>query len=348
MFKINNRQKAILAHYDLTATFTPQQALDQLGLGVSLVTIRRDIRSLVEIGFLKEAGAGPALHYYKTTLGMLLTPIDAHKYQEFDVDKRSQKINFNQELFPSFPKNIFSKDEIITLEKATAKYQEKTKGQTPTIYTKELERFVIELSWKSSKIEGNTYTLLDTEILLKEGLAAEGKTKLETDMILNHKKAFTFILEQNTETKIKPFVEKLHQILTENLSIDQGIRKSGVGITGTNYTPLEISFQIQEALDALYESINRSTFGYQKALLALLGISYIQPFADGNKRTARLLANYFLISKKLAPLSYRNVDEKYYREAILVFYEKNSLVPMKEIFIDQYLFSADNYALGVR
>ncbi len=86
---------------------------------------------------------------------------------------------------------------------------------------------------------------------------------------------------------------------------------------------------------------------FSKALTILLGISYIQPFEDGNKRVARLLCNAALLSDDCAPLSYRSVDENNYRESILVFYEKNSLMPMKKIFIEQYLFSADNYLVGV-
>ena len=351
MTKLNERQKDILTQYDLQTSFTPQQVKREIPLDASLVTVRRDMRSLVEVGYLKEEGSGPALRYYKTVLGSLLTPVDAEQYQRTDVDERGDRVTFNQELFPGFPPNVFSEEELTKLDGATSLYIKRIQNQTPTLYAKELERFVIELSWKSSKIEGNTYTLLDTELLLKEGIPAKGKNQEEADMILNHKKAFAFVLEQSEQIKkgnIRPFVEKLHQILTENLSIDQGVRKAPVGITGTNYAPLEIGFQIQEALDSLYESIERSSTSYQKALLALVGLSYIQPFADGNKRTARLLANAFLVSDNLAPLSYRNVDEKDYRESILVFYERNSIVPMKEIFIEQYLFSSENYALGVQ
>ncbi len=348
MISLNIRQKAILAHYTQIDAFTPQQAKEALGLTASLVTVRRDIRALVDFSYLKEDGAGPALRYFKTILGTLLTPIDATEYQNIDVDKRGQKITFNQALFPQFPKNIFSSEEMEKLNGATTRYKKKIENQTQNIHAKELERFVIELSWKSSRIEGNTYTLLDTELLLKEGTPALGKTPEETTMILNHKTAFTFIMEQRQflrQGNLIHFLEELHRLLTDNLSIDQGIRKSLVGITGTNYVPLEIGFQIQEALNDLCESIERASSAYQKALLALVGVSYIQPFVDGNKRTARLFANAFLISENLAPLSYRNVDERDYREAILVFYERNSILPMKNIFIEQYLFSTENYTL---
>lgn len=348
MTNLNSRQTKILAHYRQEEGFTPAKARADLSFAESLVTVRRDIRALVERGFLRESGAGPALQYFKTTLGLLLSPVDASNYQNIDIDKRGQRVLFNHNLFPDFPDTIFSITEINHLNNATTSYRKRIENQTTTIQNKELERFVIELSWKSSKIEGNTYSLLDTELLLKEGIIATGKTQVETTMILNHKKAFAFVMEQKDSFQKQPlhiFVEELHKILTADLEIDQGIRKLAVGITGTNYTPLDINYQIQEALENLYIRIGRAENDYQKALLALVGISYIQPFADGNKRTARLLANAFLVAKKLAPLSYRNVNEKDYREAILVFYELNSIVPMKNIFLEQYLFSSENYAV---
>jgi len=348
MFNLNNRQKDLLVFYSQDDTLTPNQVLDDLNLPVSLVTMRRDIRELVDLGFLKEEGAGPALRYFKTTLGALFSPYEASEYQNQTFKKFDQKISFNQKLFPEFPSNVFSEKELYDLDEATKNYQVKLKTQTENIKAKELERFVIELSWKSSKIEGNTYTLLDTEKLLREGTPANGKTTAETTMILNHKTAFDFVLENKTLVKTKnllPFLEELHRLLTDNLLIDQGIRKALVGITGTNYLPLGISFKIEEALTELFLSLERSESFYQKALLALAGTSYIQPFVDGNKRTARLFANAFLLAENLAPLSYRNVDEKDYREAILVFYEQNSIIPLKKIFVEQYLFSAEFYAV---
>ena len=103
--------------------------------------------------------------------------------------------------------------------------------------------------------------------------------------------------------------------------------------------------QIREAVEALAAAVARAETPYAKALLALLGISYIQPFNDGNKRTARIMANAFLLACDCAPLSYRSVEEKDYREATLVFYELNSIVPFKDIFIEQYVFAAKNYAV---
>jgi len=127
------------------------------------------------------------------------------------------------------------------------------------------------------------------------------------------------------------------------LGVTHGLRKSAVGITGTSYLPLSNSAQIEEETRKLLQVLTEKEEPFSASLLSILGISYLQPFEDGNKRTARLFSNGILITSNLAPLSYRSVDEREYREAILMFYEQNSLEALKKIFIDQYIFSSENY-----
>lgn len=129
-------------------------------------------------------------------------------------------------------------------------------------------------------------------------------------------------------------MEELHAILVKDLSV-----------VGSAYRPLDNIYQIAEAVEALGRVISKISAPCAKALIALLGISYVQPFEDGNKRTARLAANAVLLAYGLAPLSYRSVEEDDYREAMLVFYELNSIMPFKKIFIDQYKFATQNYAI---
>ena len=206
---------------------------------------------------------------------------------------------------------------------------------------------VIELSWKSSRIEGNTYTLLDTEKLILEHKEAVGHSKSEAVMILNHKQAFTFVHEHAKKFKnlTRANLEEVHFLLVKDLNVGMGVRRSLVGVLGSKYQPLDNVHQITDALEGLSRTIKALNDSYAKALVGLLGVSYIQPFEDGNKRTSRLIANALLMAHGLAPLSYRSVDENAYREAILVFYELNSIVPFKKIFIEQYDFAARNYAV---
>lgn len=311
----------------------------------SVATLRRDLSQLRKLGFLEHSGELKSSRYSLSLFGLLNVDIDAHEYCMLDVDKRSGATVFNFSLFQNINFGIFSSEDLKRMEDASKVFREKSKGASDVIRQKELERFVIELSWKSSKIEGNTYSLLDTERLLKDGIESPEHTKDEAIMILNHKKAFQYILEH-----IKPhekislqIIEDIHKVLVDDLGVSFGLRKRQVGITGSSYMPLSVPSQIKEAVEDLCVAISQMKDPYSKALIALLGISYIQPFEDGNKRTARLLANAILISCDCAPLSYRSVDQILYKESTLVFYEKNSIVPMRDIFIDQYLFACDQY-----
>ncbi|MDD5721415.1 MAG: Fic family protein [Candidatus Pacebacteria bacterium] len=349
---LNNRQLDILKNIKLNEEFSSS---DVLGLmdkkqKVSLITIKRDLDYLSKAEYLKRKGKGRSTVYQKTIKGILFSPVDLSVYDTIEPDKRIGNGFFNFRLFKEFPLDIFSDDEKNILDSATAQYKKNIKKLTPTIHVKELERFIIELSWKSSKIEGNTYTLLDTERLIREGIPAKGHSQDEAIMILNHKRAFSFILENIEGFKKKGvnvvFIEKVHEIIIEKLGIARGIRNGLVGIVGTKYKPLDNKYQIKEALESLCELVNKMKDVYSGALTLLAGLSYIQPFEDGNKRTARLLCNAVLLSKGCAPLSYRSIDENIYKKSILAFYEENSIVPMKEIFTEQYLFSARNYLVN--
>lgn len=315
---------------------------------VALVTIKRELAELLELGHVQSIGGGRSLRYQVTTGSRIFLPVNASKYNAIELDKRKgveETYDFN--IWNSFPESLFSVEELKLLNKATDDYGKKSSLTSNELHKKELERFIIEMSWKSSRIEGNTYTLLDTELLLKEGVASKKNTKEETQMILNHKKAFDFTIEQKRtflKTVTTAHIENVHALLTEDLLKEQGYRKSIVGITGSRYTPLDNQYQIKEAVESLIIKINTMQDPYSKALSALIGISYIQPFVDGNKRTARLVANALLISSNCAPLSYRNVDESMYRESMLTFYEQLSIVPMKQILIDQYIFATKTYS----
>lgn len=315
---------------------------------VSLVTVKRTLTELVDLKVLNISGAGRSTVYAVSTLGRVFADIDAHDYCAVDPDNRYGMARYNFDLFSEIPTDLFSEIERQVLDSATEEYLRRIHDLPESIRRKELERLIIELSWKSSKIEGNTYSLLDTENLILRNIEAPGKTKDETQMILNHKSAFEYV-HRNSErfkTLTKNDIEELHRILVKNLGVGLNLRKRAVGITGSIYRPLDNEFQIDEALHALTQKIGQCKSPYTKALLAVVGISYIQPFEDGNKRTSRLLADAILLAYHLAPLSYRSVSEQAYREAILVFYELNSVVPFKNIFIAQYDFAARNYAVN--
>jgi Fic family protein len=209
----------------------------------------------------------------------------------------------------------------------------------------DLDRLAIDLSWKSSQIEGNTYTLLETEQLLKEQKTAGGKTRDEATMLINHKAAIDFLVHH--PGYVVPLrnsrIEDVHSMLIRELNIDRNIRNRNIAITGTNYKPLDNEFQIRDALEALCQLVNAKENTFVKSLLVLLFISYIQPFTDGNKRTARILCNGILMHFGFCPLSFRTVDPIDYKKAILLFYEQNNLSVFKKMFIEQYEFAVNTY-----
>ncbi len=315
------------------------------GESISLVTVKRELAELTKRGALEAHGSGRSTSYTVGVLGRIFTDINAPGYCAIEPDKRYGLKGYNFALFPEIPLDIFSDAEQKTLDDATADYTRRTEHLPPAIQKKELERLIIELSWKSSRIEGNTYTLLDTEKLILENKEAQGHDPKEARMILNHKDAFLFVREHASEFKTvtRANLERLHAILVSDLSVGTGLREKPVGVLGSLYQPLDNLYQIQEGVEALLKAVSRMPTPYAKAVIALVGLSYLQPFEDGNKRTARLAANAVLLAHGCAPLSYRSVEENEYREAMLVFYEINSIMPFKKIFLSQYVFSAKNY-----
>lgn len=319
------------------------------GNDLSLVSVKRLLSDMVESDLLKIIGLSRSTSYSISTRGRALVDIDAQKYIQIEPDERFGLSGYNFDYFSEFPTDIFDESELQKLDNASNKYRQKIKNLSGIVEEKELLRLIIEFSWKSSKIEGNTYTLLDTEKLIIDKQEAAGHDKAEAVMILNHKEAFDFIRKHNRLFAEFNLVnlEKLHAILVKDMGVSLGVRSRLVGVTGSKYQPLDNQYQIKEAINALSQAISKAATPYAKALLALVGISYIQPFEDGNKRTARLMANALLLSHKCAPLSYRSIEESEYREAVLVFYEINSIIPIKKIFVDQYIFATDNYAVKV-
>ncbi|MCR4322878.1 MAG: Fic family protein, partial [Candidatus Azambacteria bacterium] len=192
------------------------------------------------------------------------------------------------------------------------------------------------------------YSLIDTEILIKEHKEAKGRKKEEAIMILNHKKTLDYIFSNQIHFKTITIrkIEGLHHLLTQDLSISKGLRKKAVGIVGTAYRPLDNEHQVREAIEKTTALINGFSDPFSKALAAILLTSYIQPFEDGNKRTSRLLGDAILLAHDVCPLSYRSIDEADYKKAIILFYEQNNARFFKELFVQQYKFAVENYFLS--
>lgn len=310
-------------------------------------TLKRMIAAGIKAGDIVAEGKARATRYRLSPQTQLLMPLNLDTYFALEVDERQVQSSYNFELINGLlaETRLFSDKEQSHLDELQEEFRQHVSELTDNEYRKEMERLGIDLSWKSSQIEGNTYTLLETERLLRESKTAEGKTREEAVMLLNHKDALSFVLDNPDYLKelTVSHIEDIHQLLTKELSIDKGLRRHRVGITGTNYHPLDNEFQIREAMRDACELINSKSNIFEKALLTLILLSYIQPFSDGNKRTARITSNAILIASDYCPLSFRSIDSIDYKKAMLIFYEQNSLYAFKQIFMEQFEFAVKEY-----
>lgn len=210
-------------------------------------------------------------------------------------------------------------------------------------------RLLIDLSWNSSRLEGNTYSLLETERLLELGETAEGKDAREAQMILNHKAAIELLVEQASEVSFNRYtILNLHALLSDNLLADPQacgrLRTIPVGIDGTVYHPLEVPQLIDECFRQILDTATAIRDPFERAFFAMVHLLYLQPFEDVNKRVSRLAANLPLIRGNLCPLSFVDVPERAYIDGTLGVYEMNRVELLRDVFVWAYERSCARYS----
>ena len=211
-----------------------------------------------------------------------------------------------------------------------------------------LNRLLIDLSWASSRLEGNTYNRLDTERLIQFGEAAEGKNAIETQMILNHKAAIEYLVHDaervavNAETIIS-----LHALLSDGLLADPmacgKLRNRAVDIGSSVYRPIALPQRIEELFGIVLDMAAEIEDPFEQAFFLMVHLPYLQPFEDVNKRVSRLVANIPLIKRNLSPLSFIDVPERAYVDALLGVYELNRVELLRDVFIWAYERSCQQY-----
>ena len=217
-------------------------------------------------------------------------------------------------------------------------------------YAREIvNRLLIDLSWNSSRLEGNTYSLLDTELLIHNGKTPANKSPMETQMILNHKEAIEFLVESSNEVGFNRYTFlNLHALLSNNLLPNPAatgrLRTFGVGITNSVFTPLGIPQLIEESFDLILAKAGQIQNPFEQAFFVLVQLPYLQPFDDVNKRVSRLAPNIPLNRHNLAPLSFIDVPEESYIKGMLGIYELNRIELFKDVFLWAYERSALRYA----
>ncbi len=346
-YELNKRQDAVLIFIEEEKATSISKIIEHIQRKirpVTRITISRDLEKILDLGLIQRIGTGRSAYYELSPQYSILKKIDVEKYFSIDSDQREIRETFNFDIFDQL-KSVFTDSEKLRLLELNELYGQKMKGIPADALKKEIERLNIDFSWKSSKIEGNTYSLLETEQLLKNQRQAEGHPKEEATMILNHKKALEYIRENQKGFQRVSLhkIESIHSLLIADLGVTKNLRKTLVRITGTNYSPLDNEFQIREAVEKTCVLVNETGDAFEKAVILMLLIAYIQPFIDGNKRTSRLSGNAVLQAFDVCPLSYRSMDEIEYKKAVLLFYEQNNISYFKKLFLKQFEFAVENY-----
>lgn len=343
---MNERQKKILEFAKKNNSFKNKDLLGFFNDKYSRETITRDLSFLCEKDFLEKSGAGAYVIYSLAPNYRILEEIDIKEYFKTPYLKREIKESFNFEIFDLLSKDFFTAEEKEKLENLQKEFVRNfSKYDSQTLINKEFERIMIEFSWKSSAIEGNTYSLLGTEALIKNNVVGHGKTKEETQMILNHKDAFNEAIQNKERFRKLSYadIEYIHAVLTKKLGISKNVRSGAVAIIGTKYKPLVNRHQIEKVAREMVDLINKKDLFFEKAFLVSTLIAYIQIFEDGNKITSRMISNAILLAHNSIPLSYRIVDTEEYIKAMILFYELNNISYCKQIFIEQFEDAVNNY-----
>lgn len=327
--------------------------------------IRRVLLNMEEQNQVVPKGAGRSRVYVKAAQFSQATPVESvSPFKDILLSAESEAllrhvsqsltartpIGYNQEFLRSY-----MPDETFYLSKAQRESLHFTglvEAQTRpagTYARNIMNRLLIDLSWNSSRLEGNTYSLLETKRLIELGESAVGKDASEAQMILNHKAAIEYVVESAESEDISSHeVCSIHALLSENLLGDPSasgrVRTIAVGIGGTTYLPLENPHTLKECLDLFIEKFNLIDDPFEQSLFSLIQLSYLQAFEDVNKRTARLLANIPLIKKNLKPLSFTDVNQEAYIKALLGVYEKNDISLMRDLYVWAYTRSSQRYS----
>lgn len=339
------------------------QIRDVLGFAIEKRTLQRwlkDLREQDRITVLGEARATRYLLKEQTKFGEEedsksgIIPLSAEGNEILALVSRPLNkripVGYQRGFLESYRPNI---DSYLTVkDKERLAELGKTQGdnQPAGTYARQiLNRLLIDLSWNSSRLEGNTYSLLDTELLIHEGKSAEDKSPRETQMILNHKDAIEFLVDTFDEIGLNRYtLLNLHGLLSNNLLPNRAasgrLREFGVGITGSVFTPLGVPQLISEFFHLILEKANKIDNPFEQVFFMLVHFPYLQPFEDVNKRVSRLAANIPLNLHNLAPLSFVDVPEAFYVKGILGIYELNRVELFKDVFMWAYERSAFRYA----
>lgn len=365
-------QKELNTIIEIIASFpsgiTTDQLIDLLPFSINKRALQRRLKDLRENSHIQVEGKARSTRYFVRNID---SPLPLHSLDKVTNEKTSIPLSeegqevlalisrpetqrtptgYDRSFLENYRPNIdsyLSKEE---KQKLAGWGKTRSNEQPAGTYAREiLNRLLIDLSWNSSRLEGNTYSLLDTELLIHKGKTPSNKSPMETQMILNHKEAIEFLVESSDEVGFNRYTFlNLHALLSNNLLPDPAasgrLRTFGVGITNSVFTPLGIPQLIEEYFDLILTKASEIENPFEQVFFILVQLPYLHPFDDVNKRVSRLAANIPLNRQNLAPLSFVDVPEESYVKGMLAIYELNRIELFKDVFLWAYERSALRYA----
>lgn len=328
-------------------------------------TLQRRLVSMSGDGLILKVGEKKARKYYpvnvakKEFIGHLtdnmheiFSPESQNTLKFLDTPPHSRpKMPYNRDFLDSYePNKTTYVPETVRkqLYKAGKRFDKALAAGT---YAREIcQRLLIDLSYNSSRLEGNTYSRLDTQKLVEEGITAEGKIHEETVMIMNHKEAILFLVENAQDIELNSLtIRNLHHLLSQDLLANPAacgnIRLIEVNIGQSTYQPLNNPHLLKELFEQILLIARKIKDPFEQSFFLLVHLSYLQAFEDVNKRTSRLSCNIPFIKENFCPLSFTDVLRDDYTAALLALYEKNNVEPMLELYAWAYLRSCEQYGV---
>ncbi len=365
-------QKELKTIIEIIASFpsgiTIDQLIDLLPFSINKRALQRRLKDLRENSLIQVEGKARSTRYFvrtnestkplssleKVTNEKASIPLSQEGQEVLALVSRPKTqrtpTGYERSFLENYRPNIdsyLSKEE---KQKLAGWGKTRSNEQPAGTYAREiLNRLLIDLSWNSSRLEGNTYSLLDTDLLIHNGKTPSNKSPMETQMILNHKEAIEFLVESSSEVGFNRYTFlNLHALLSNNLlpnpAASGRLRTFGAGITNSVFTPLGAPQLIEEYFDLILTKASEIENPFEQVFFILVQLPYLQPFDDINKRVSRLAANIPLNRHNLAPLSFVDVPEESYIKGTLGIYELNRIELFKDVFLWAYERSALRYA----
>lgn len=341
------------------------QLSEKLSFSIHDKTLQRRLAALADDGRAVRKGERKASRYYpleisietdkghlKDTLANIFSPKSQKKLKFLDTPLHArEKVSYNRDFLESYVPN---QSQYVPKKIREALFQEGKrfdKQLAAGTYARQIcQRLLIDLSYNSSRLEGNTYSRLDTQKLVEEGISAEEKIHEETVMIMNHKEAILFLVENAKDIKLNSLtIRNVHHLLSQDLLTNPqacgNIRTLEVDIGQSTYKPLNNPHALKELFELILQKAKKIQDLFEQSFFLLVHLSYLQAFEDVNKRTSRLSCNIPFIKGNLCPLSFTDVTRDNYTAALLAIYELNDVVPMLELFAWAYSRSCEQYGV---